>query len=90
MVDGYTRVMLTVIAVLLTVLAVGMWCETPQMSQTAAAGRIPDSGLQFDSIRQSVDQVNQSIQQLSNLMVSGQVRVRVVDPAGGSTAKTTE
>ena len=40
MVDGYTRVMLTIIAVLLTVLSVGLWCETPQMSQSAAAGRI--------------------------------------------------
>lgn len=78
--DGYTRILLTVIAVLLTVLAVGMWCETPSMTPAAKAGGIPDSGSQLNEISQKLVSIDKSITDLQKLMVSGAVKVQVIDP----------
>ena len=77
--DGYTRILLTVIAVLLTVLAVGMWCETPSAVSTAQAGGIPDSGRQLDEISQKLSSMDLSVADLQKLMVSGAVKVQVVE-----------
>ena len=79
-VDGYTRILLSVITVLLTVLAVGMWCETPSMVPPAQAQGIPDSGRQLDEISQKLDSIDKSIAGLQKLMVSGAVKVQVVEP----------
>jgi len=78
--DSYTRILLTVIAVLLTVLAVGMWCETPSMTPTAKAGGIPDSGSQLNEISQKLASIDKSITDLQKVMVSGAVKVQVIDP----------
>jgi hypothetical protein len=77
--DGYTRILLTVIAVLLTVLAVGMWCETPSAISTAQAGGIPDSGSQLNEISKKLDSIDKSISDMQKLMVSGAVKVQVVE-----------
>ena len=78
-VDGYTRIMLTIIAVLLTVLAVGMWCETPNAVSTAQAGGIPDSGSQLNEISKKLDSIDKSISDMQKLMISGAVKVQVVE-----------
>ncbi len=86
-VDGYTRILLSVITVLLTVLAVGMWCETPSMVPPAQGVGIPDSGQQLHEISQKLDSIDKSIAGLQKLMVSGAVKVQVVEAK--ATKKTT-
>ena len=78
-VDGYTRILLSVITVLLTVLAVGMWCETPSTVPSACAQGIPDSGRQLDEISQKLSSIDKSVADLQKLMVSGAVKVQVVE-----------
>lgn len=78
-VDGYTRILLSVITVLLTVLAVGMWYETPSTVPTARAQGIPDSGQQLHEISQKLSSIDKSIAELQKLMVSGTVKVQVVE-----------
>jgi len=78
-VDGYTRILLSVITVLLTVLAVGMWCETPTTIPSAGAQGIPDSGQQLHEISQKLNSIDKSIAELKALMVSGAVKVQVVE-----------
>jgi len=77
-VDKYTRFLLTVIAVLLTVVAVGMWCETDDMTPRAQA-KIPDSGMQFQQLIDQTEAIKLSLANLSELLVSGKVKVRIVE-----------
>ena len=86
-VDGYTRILLSAITVLLTVLAIGMWCETPSMVPPAQAQGIPDSGQQLHQISQKLDSIDKSIAGMQKLMVSGAVKVQVVEAK--ATKKTT-
>ena len=78
-VDNYTKVMLTVIAVLLTVVAAGLWCESPNTVATAEA-RLPDSGLQFNEMIQGLAEVEQAIAELSDFLRTGTLRVEVKEP----------
>ena len=77
-VDKYTRVLLTVIAVLLTVVAAGMWYEAPSTTATAQA-KIPDSGLQLQKLTDQTQAIATSLGNLSELLVSGNVKVRIVE-----------
>ena len=79
-VDKYTRVMLTIIAVLLFVLSTAMWFETPNIASTAQA-RIPDSGQQLNQLIEKTQQINESIADLTTLMTSGKIKVQIVEPA---------
>ena len=76
-VDNYTRILLTVITILLVVVSVGLWCETPSAMSSAYAG-IPDSGQQMDQLIQKVDKLSQSLETLPGLLTSGKVKVQVV------------
>ena len=67
-VDTYTRLLLTVIAVLLSVTAFGLWCQSPTMLETAQA-RIPDSGEQLNQIIEKVDDIDTSLSKLNKLLV---------------------
>ena len=80
-VDNYTRLLLTVIAVLLLFVGVGLWYQAPVSPVTPAYGKIPDQGQQLNSIIQKLDDVNNSIIRLENLLVSGKVKVQVVEPS---------
>jgi len=79
-VDKYTRCILTVIAGLLTVVAVGLWFETPDVVTTAQA-RIPDSGMQLRQLVDHAQQIDDSIGDLTELLASGQVKVQIVKSA---------
>ena len=83
-VDKYTRVLLTVIAVLLFVISAALWLEAPQVVSDAQA-RIPDSGQQLDQILQKTEQMSVSMAELKNLLTSGQVKVQIVQPKKSST-----
>jgi len=76
-VDNYTRVLLTVISVLLLALTVGLWYETPSVVPTAQAG-IPDSGQQLEKLILKADEINASLAKISSLLTSGKVKVQVL------------
>ena len=76
-VDNYTRVLLTVISVLLLAVSVGLWYETPPAVPAAQAG-IPDSGQQLDKLILKADEINLSLNKIANLLTSGKIKVRVV------------
>ena len=76
-VDNYTRVLLTVISVLLLALTVGLWYETPSVVPTAQAG-IPDSGQQLEKLIVKADEISASLTKISNLLTSGSIKVQVV------------
>ena len=78
-VDNYTRILLTVITVLLMVVGVGLWYETPS-TVPHAYGRIPDSGEQLNEIIIKVDEINVSLSKMRQLMTSGKIKVQVVNP----------
>ncbi|MBN1764297.1 MAG: hypothetical protein JW860_03490 [Sedimentisphaerales bacterium] len=77
-VDTYTRVMLTIIAVLLTLVGIGLWVETPRTTP-AAYGGIPDSGQQLDALLVEAKQINDSLTKINTLLTSGKVKVQVMD-----------
>ena len=82
-VDRYTRVVLTVLTVLLTVVAVGLWCDAPSSLETAEA-KLPDAGLQFNRMIEELREVNANLVDLQHMLASGAVRVQVVTaPTGG-------
>ena len=80
-VDRYTQFLLTVIAVLLAVVAVGLWFETSSAipAAQAAAGEQLNPGKQFDAIAKNTEQMAASINELQKLLVSGSVKVMVVE-----------
>ena len=83
-VDGYTRFLLTVIAILLTVVAVGLWFETPPAVTTAQAmgvssGEQLNPGKQLNDLVKNTEKFNTSMAELQKLLVSGSVKVQVVE-----------
>ena len=82
MIDRYTKMLLTVIAVLLTLVAIGLWHEQSPSVVTPAYAGIPDSGQQFQQVIDSVESIQASIDEFSVLLVSGKIKVQVVEPKG--------
>jgi hypothetical protein len=78
-VDTYTRLVLTAIAILLTVVAVGLWYESPGTVQAASA-QIPDQGKQMAILIENAQRTNILLQELGKVLVSGEVRVQVIEP----------
>jgi len=78
-VDNYTRILLTVIAVLLSFIGVALWCDTPT-TIPSAYGKIPDSGQQREALIQKSDEIINAINSLKETMTSGQMKVQVVAP----------
>jgi hypothetical protein len=80
MIDRYTKMMLTVIAVMLTLVAMGLWIEKSPSVVTEAYAGIPDSGQQLDELITSVNNIQGSLDSMAALLVSGKVKVKVVAP----------
>ena len=90
-VDWYTRACLTVIAVLLTVLIVGLWADYTPSAEPAAAARAAASGKPFvdhstqaeiAQVVRAQDRTTVKIGELITLLQSGQVKVQVsADPS---------
>jgi len=76
-VDTYTRVCLTMIAVLLTVLIIGLWAEGGNLARPAGA----DENTAADTAKELLaaqEKTNQNLQQMIAVLKSGEVRVLVI------------
>ncbi|MCH9022448.1 MAG: hypothetical protein IID32_06760 [Planctomycetes bacterium] len=76
--DRYTKFIVTVIAIQLCLISVGMWQDTPMVA-TPAYGNI-NPGLQMEQLIETVSGVQRSVDKLAVLLVSGEVKVKVVEP----------
>ncbi|MDY6913938.1 MAG: hypothetical protein SVT52_05730 [Planctomycetota bacterium] len=77
--DGYTRVCLTAIAVLLTILVAGLWAEkNPMASEAGAADKIwLNSASQRKAFIDVQTTTNTKLDELMKLLKSGQVKVEI-------------
>ena len=91
-VDLYTRVCLTVIAALLTVLIVGLWADGVPSSREAigSPAGIPDSGQQRERIIKEIQKTTAKLDRLIGLFEGGTEKVQIADgpAAGGKRAPT--
>lgn len=102
-VDGYSRLLLTLIAGLMVVLVLSLWAGSPQLtSRGLAAGKeVPavdfsDPGAQRIAMQAAaegtntrLDKVNEKLDRLIKLLESGKIHVAVVpeDGKGGPDAR---
>lgn len=87
-VDTYTRISLTVIAVLLAVVAAGLWGQGANVTPVAEAqveqqpGRaamiLPDSGRQRQQMIAEMQAMRTSLAEMQEVLANGQVKVVVV------------
>ncbi|MGB2823078.1 MAG: hypothetical protein WBF17_18990 [Phycisphaerae bacterium] len=78
-VDAYTRVCLTIIAALLTVLIIGLWAEGVHPAREAmGVNGIPDSGLQRNQMIKALEASTAKLDKLITLFESGSAKVQVV------------
>ena len=79
-VDGYTRFCLTAIAVLLTVLIIGLWAEVihPPGGAYAAEPFGVDAGAQRNAMIKAMGQTNTKLDELIGLLKTGRAKVQLV------------
>lgn len=94
-VDAYTRVCLTVIAALLTVVIIGLWADGVPQAEQAMAGKViteerrpPGPGSQRAQILAAQKQTTAKLAELIAVLKSGDVKVRVTEMPAGSAGGT--
>ena len=94
-VDAYTRVCLTVIAALLTVMIVALWADGVRPAESALASKIvveerrpPGPGSQRAEILAAQKQTTAKLTELIAVLKSGDVKVRVTEMPAGSAGGT--
>ena len=75
----YLNFILTVLAVLLALQLWTTWLASPDVSASAMAQGIPDSGAQRKQIVDQLKLLNQKTDQVKDLLTSGKVRVFVTN-----------
>ena len=78
--DGYTRGCLTIIAVLLTVLIIGLWANhTPLAGHATAKGPFLDNSTQAQLVDlvKAQNKTTAKLDQMLQLLSSGRLRVRI-------------
>jgi len=79
-VDAYTRVCLTVIAALLTVMIVGLWAEqAPLAGEVRAKDGIPNAGAQRQVMIKALQANTAKLEELVGLFESGKAKVQVAE-----------
>jgi len=80
-VDAYTRVCLTIIAGLLTVLILGLWADGvhPTRQAMGTSGGIPDSGLQRNKMIKALETNTAKLERLIGLFETGKAKVQVIE-----------
>ena len=82
-VDVYTRVCLTAIAVLLTVVVVGLWSQAAPWPAPAAAGEkaadgsFGDMGTRVAAQLDATNKTNAKLDEIIRLLTSGQIKVQI-------------
>jgi len=90
-VDNYTRVCLTVIAGLLTVLIIGLWADiSPRARQAEAAEQFLNTAAQRRDIVAAVEKTNAKMDQLLGLFRSGQAKVTIAQQKSSKTTGAAE
>ncbi len=79
--DNYTRILLTVIAVLLTFIAIPLWTQSPDMSNSAMAANqgIPDSGQQFNELINLTADNKASLELIAEILSSKTLKVEIIE-----------
>jgi len=82
-VDSYTRFCLTVIAILMTVLIIGLWAEMPNPASEAGAQERyqPRSTLDISELLAVQRETNAKLERLIGLFQNGTAKVQVVSGA---------
>ena len=93
-VDKYTRVILTAIAVLLTVVVIGLWADTARLAGSVQGQEryVPRSTLELQAMTEQQSLTNRKLDELLKLLESGKVKVTVVgqaDSPGASAGAST-
>jgi hypothetical protein len=89
-VDAYTRVMLTLLAALMTLAVIGLWSDhAPQAAPVSAAEPFLNTAAQRDKLLQAQKQTTERLDTLISLLRSGTVKVQI-DPNSLPTAATAE
>ena len=90
-VDTYTRICLSVIAVLLTVVILGLWSDGVHVSdsvQAGSGGGFLDSAAQRKALIDNQKETNETLKQILTYLKSGKMKVVVDDKtaakAGGN------
>jgi len=79
-VDAYTRVCLTIIAGLLTVLILGLWADGVHPTREAlGVNGIPDAGLQRNKMIKAIEANTAKLEKLIALFESGKAKVQVIE-----------
>ncbi len=77
----YTNVMLTLLVVLLGAQILTQWTTGPALAPAATAQGIPDTGAQNAQIIDQLKLTNKKLEQITELLVSGKVKVTVANMA---------
>ena len=80
--DKYSKFMLTVSAVLLLVVAMTLWCQSPTVLPGAYGG-IPDSGYQLNQILITMEHISASLDRIEQLLTCGKAKATVTIEHGG-------
>jgi hypothetical protein len=79
-VDAYTRVCLTIIAGLLTVLILGLWADGVHPTRQAmGTNGIPDAGLQRNKMIKALETNTAKLDSLIGLFETGKAKVQVIE-----------
>lgn len=79
-VDGYTRLCLTAIAVLLTVLVIGLWADGPWSPDPAAGAKaFVSAGQQRKAILDAQQATNRKLDTLIGLFREGKAQVKLAE-----------
>ena len=93
-VDAYTRVCMTVIAVLLTVVIIGLWVDgVPSVEKASAAKAAMSNAIRQTKLLKAQEQANTKLDELIALLKSGQLKVEITKmptstPGGTDGAKS--
>ena len=84
-VDAYTRVILTVLAVLLTLAVAGQWAQAPDAAPQARAAekdgfaKAFNTNAQRQALLEAQQQTNEKLDEVISLLRSGKIEVRLAD-----------
>ncbi len=82
--DNYTRILLTMITVLLTLIAIPLWTENAEMNSPVNAAAltrqgIPDSGQQLNDLIIQTERNNVTLEEIARILSKDTIKVEIAD-----------